>query len=247
MKKSSLVVMLTLFTIILTLTVFSSCEKSYECTSSVVDRDNVLSKAQEEQIYAELCEAEKKTEIPIVIAVFEQRNGIPNEYDILSMTGFDGMRDDVVMLVIEVGDTNYYEMFTYGVADTLILQSVADSILDNSSVYSNIKNGRLCDGISAFITLSSSAIRSSRVKTVIIILVIAAISAAAAVGAVVFTYKKKQKSPSYPLNDFADLSLTEKSDVFLGKTVTKVRISSSTDGGGHGGKGGGGSGSRGRR
>lgn len=246
MKKSSLVVIFTLFTIILTLISFSSCERTYECTSSVIDRDGALSEEQEAQIIAELREAESKTQIPIVIAVFEQRIGVPNEYEILSMAGFDGMRDDVVMLVIEVGDTNYYEMFTYGVADTLISQSAADSILDSNSVYGNIKNGRLCDGISAFITLSSSAIRSSRVKTVIIILVIAAISAAAAVGAVIFTYKKKLKSPSYPLNDFADLTLTEKSDVFLGKTVTKVRISSSSDGGGHGGKGGG-SGSRGRR
>ena len=39
-------------------------------------------------------------------------------------------------------------------------------------------------------------------------------------------YKTKLKSPIYPVEDFATLDLSARSDAFIGRTVTKVRVAS---------------------
>lgn len=41
---------------------------------------------------------------------------------------------------------------------------------------------------------------------------------------VVGYYKKKNRSPSYPLHEFTDLTLTARSDFYIGKHITRVRI-----------------------
>ena len=41
------------------------------------------------------------------------------------------------------------------------------------------------------------------------------------------SYKKGLHAPIYPLDKYANLDLTHRSDVFIGKTVTRVRISNS--------------------
>ena len=57
----------------------------------------------------------------------------------------------------------------------------------------------------------------------------AAFAFLAAIGAVIFIivkYKRKLKSPIYPIGKYASLSLNASEDTFLGRSVTAVRISS---------------------
>ena len=46
--------------------------------------------------------------------------------------------------------------------------------------------------------------------------------------AIIKRYKKALQSPIYPLEHYATLDLTHRRDNFLGKTVSKVRVSSSS-------------------
>lgn len=247
MKKLSLVVISTLFTVFFLVGAIPSYAKKSDFSSAVVNGDGILAEDEADKIYTALCDAESKTDVTFLIAVYSSEKDIPSGMETVEGCGLDPYSDDVVLLIVEVGQVNYYELFTYGVADTVITQSAAEKILDDDDIFTSIKSGDLYGGITAFIGSATSAIRAYRRNLVLIILAVALAAAGASVGAVVISYKKKLKSPIYPLTDYADLTLTERSDVFLGKTVTKVRISSPSDGGHSGKSGGGGGGSRGRR
>lgn len=39
-------------------------------------------------------------------------------------------------------------------------------------------------------------------------------------------YRTKCKSPTYPLSEFTKLDLTGRTDLYIGKTVTRVRVQS---------------------
>ena len=54
------------------------------------------------------------------------------------------------------------------------------------------------------------------------------IAAAVACVIVVVKYKRKLKSPIYPVEKYANLALNVCQDQFLGSTVTRVKISSSS-------------------
>ncbi len=41
---------------------------------------------------------------------------------------------------------------------------------------------------------------------------------------IVLRYRRKSRSPSYPLRDFTSLTLTREQDIFLGKSVVITRI-----------------------
>ena len=57
--------------------------------------------------------------------------------------------------------------------------------------------------------------------------VFAAVGVAIAVITVLRKYKNKIQSPTYPVEHYTSLSLSHSSDRFIGKTVTRVRVSSS--------------------
>ncbi len=155
--------------------------------------------------------------------------------------------DDVIILEIELVDsTYYYELYTYGDAYSLISDSDADYILDYDDVYYSIKGGQLANGITAFVSVCSETItsnrESARASAIIWPIVIGLLAGGIAVVCVIVKYKRKLKSPSYPLSKYATLNLTYSDDSFIGSNVTRVRINTSSGGGG-GRRGG----SRGRR
>jgi uncharacterized membrane protein len=86
-------------------------------------------------------------------------------------------------------------------------------------------------------------------RTICVSLILAALISGGITGIIIYNYKKKLKSPIYPLSRYARLELNSGAslDVFLGKTVTSVRIRSSSGGSRGGGGGGFSGGSRGRR
>lgn len=162
--------------------------------------------------------------------------------------------DSVVFLVEydEYSDIYYYELFTYGYADSAISDSEANRILDDPTVYDNIKSGNIRTGASRALTLIDTAthgkLRASNwlVKTILVSLVLALVIAGIVCGIIIYKYKKKLKSPIYPLDRYAKLNLiaADSRDAFLHKTVTRVRVNNGS-GGSRGGRSGGGS--RGRR
>ena len=68
--------------------------------------------------------------------------------------------------------------------------------------------------------------------TAIILIAVAAgiLVAAFVCGIIIYKYKKKLKSPIYPLDRYANLNLNTfaSSDIFIGKSVTRVRVNNSS-------------------
>ena len=157
--------------------------------------------------------------------------------------------DAIVLCAWRYGSGYYYELFTFGESYGFISDDDADTILDDYSVR-KIKNGDLSTGISAFATVTSEIVAGNRstrwVVTIVISVLVALGAGTAAILGVYFKYKKKQKSPSYPLSKYARLNLMHADDRFLNSTVTRTRInnSSGSRSGGGGGSSGGSRGSR---
>jgi uncharacterized membrane protein YgcG len=257
MKRAALFIMiLSLVMSILVMPAAASSDTD-NFQSLVIDRDDNLTATEEAKIADKLRWAESETDIIFLIAVYDISRGIPSEESVVNSCGLDTSTDDIVLLIIEAGSDDsfgdslfsgyskhYYEMFTWGVANTVVTDNSADSILDFSDVYDNIKGGDFYEGIIAFTEQTVGCIRSYRRGLIFGIIIFSLVAAAAAVGIVLYTYKKKLKSPIYPTSEYAELKLTSHTDIFLGKTVTRTKINTSSGGGG---RSGGGGGSRGRR
>ena len=63
---------------------------------------------------------------------------------------------------------------------------------------------------------------------ILISLVVGIVVAGIVCFAIVKRYKKALQSPIYPLEHYASLDLTHRRDNFIGKTVSRVRVSSSS-------------------
>ncbi len=231
--------LLTLFT----LTPSADTSRVYISGESLVTSDELL------KIEAALGEAEEATGVKFR-AYIASNSYYTSESLILSRLSVSNTDDLAVFLVEKSGGVYYYELFLYGKASNLLDYDDSDSILDNHTIYSSIKSGDVEGGILKFAALTSEMLvenRSSlKVKIIITSIAIALVAGAIAVAIVVYKYKRKLKSPIYPLSKYAGLSLDYNSDQFIGSTVTRTRVNSSSGGGGRsGGRSGGGS--RGRR
>lgn len=235
--------------LVLALLIFSALLPALIITSSasrqspIYDGDSLLS-SDTQTIESALNSAKEATRVEFFVYIHS--DGYASEYTMLSEFGVSDS-DDVVLLEIELDrSVYYYELYTYGDAYSLISDSDADYILDTDEVYYNIKSGNLAEGILAFTSVTEevliSARNAARISAIVWPIVIALISGGIAVTVVVVRYKKKLKSPSYPLSRYANMNLTYSNDAFLGSNVVRTRISSSS--GRSGGRSGG---SRGRR
>lgn len=163
---------------------------------------------------------------------------------------------DAVLLVVtyETGNrTYYYNMYTYGKANTAISQKEVEYILDTSDVYYNIKGGEVYEGVTTFFEMSAQAFDGRVGASMAVIIVIsAAISlgiAFAIRGAVVAVYRHKKATVDYPLDRYAKLDLTHAEDYYVTEHTTRSYSPRSSSGGkgGSGGRHGGGGGHRGGR
>ena len=157
---------------------------------------------------------------------------------------------DAVLLVVtfeELANTYYYDMYTYGRANTAISQKEVDYILDSYGVYTNIKGGNVAEGVRNFFEMSAKAydgrVGEPWIKVIGISAILAMIIALAICGGVVYSYKKKKASVDYPLDQYAKLNLTKSNDNFVREYTTRTycpRSNGNSGGGGsrHGGGGG---------
>ncbi len=192
---------------------------------------------------------EENTGIDLYIVTNYNYKAEPYEFGISSA-------EDALILIIEYGvGENFYEPFKYGKAHDAISSSESDRILDDPTVYEQIKFGDVDAGVLRFIELAETAylgvLQESVLRTVIISLVLAVIFAAVPIIIIVVKYKRKAKGSSYPLERYASLYLHDDKcrDTFIGSFVTRTRISTSSGSRSGGGSRGGGSrgGSMGRR
>lgn len=237
---------LTLVTLLISLVFLLLISASAEEERVYFSGDSLLTPYEILQIEDALAEAEEATGVKFRVYISSNSYYTP-EGTVLSNLGVSSSDDLAVLLIEKYAGSYYYELFLYGDASKLIDYDESDLILDNSTIYSSIKSGKLKVGIEEFASFTADMLvenRQSSKTSVIVFTVIASLaSGGIAVGTVVYKYKKKLKSPIYPLSKYARLSLDYQSDQFLGSTVTRTRVSSS----GSGGRSGGGGGSRGRR
>ena len=169
----------------------------------------------------------------------------------LSELGLSYQSDSAVLEIIAGGSEYYYEFYTYGSATEKIDDGEVSRILDDSDVYDYLKGGDFADGIEAFATLTARAYNGKLQEpmwlTVLVSAIIAVIVAAIPVIVITVKYKRKQKAPSYPLENYASLSLDADAcrDSYMGSRIIKTRVNTSSGGGRSGGGRSGGS--RGRR
>lgn len=244
MKK----IVLAILSLAFLLSTFTLAAAAAENKSNViVEAPGVLDSSEIESINQAALAAEAETGIHFLVAIYDAYITIPTDIETVEKFDLDTEKDDIVLLIVEVGYNVYYEMFAYGKANTMISDSDVDEILDSESVYNEIKHGDMKSGIISFIDQSADAINSYRTGAKIVMVILPIIAGVIAVIIVITNYKKKLKSPIYPLSKYANLELSEHTDVFLGKTVTRTRINTSSGSSGGGRSGGGGGGSRGRR
>ena len=214
-------------------------------TSRVWNGDEMLTAEEEAALESALADAGVKSGIEHYAIIYTASHSTISEREMASRLGIDIRNDSAVILAVwTIGGDYYYELFTYGEAYGLISDSDANGILDSRDV-KVIKRGQLADGLRGYAAISSSTVAGNRITRLVAVIVVAAILAAlAGTGAVLgvyYLYKRKLKSPIYPLSKYARLNLMHSNDVFLGSNVTRVRVSSSSRSGRGGGGGNGGS------
>lgn len=64
------------------------------------------------------------------------------------------------------------------------------------------------------------------ITLIVIALIIAFVAAAAVAIGIVVKYKKKLKSPIYPIDKYAALTMIGSYDHYMGTSVTRVRVAS---------------------
>ncbi len=157
---------------------------------------------------------------------------------------------DAVLLIVtydELDGKYYYDLYTYGRANTAITGTEVDYMLDDDDVYYNLKRGHLYAGAEAFFSLAATAYKGRLgVSYAVIIPVCAVIGILVGVGVcygVAASYKQRSPSVDYPLDRYAKLELTAGADTPKGTTVSRTYVPRNRSGGGggrsaHGGGGG---------
>ena len=227
-----------IFILILTLTLLFMLALSLSAKSYLVDdRYDYLSSAEEIAVENALEAAYTTYGAKIYVGI-----GYDTLYDNYSsfLYNNDIYESDIIILLIELdGGVYYYKMHLVGDPTNKITLSEENSVLDNSSVYDNIKSGNLKEGISSFASLIGKAYATVDYTPVFVGGCIALVLGAVIFIIVVITkYKKKQRGDTYPFDEFTTFELTHHSDVLMNKTLTRVRINRSRGGGGGGGGGG---------
>ncbi len=230
MKKCLLVfILISIFATVLSISPLASEESRLYDKVGLIDSKSTVSEA--------IRDFELKCEIPLFVVTTHYTGGFS-----LSELGLS-RSDDVIIL--EITEDYYYSIYTYGNATARITDSEVDRILDADGVYKSIKSGRLEEGICAFAKEAKVAylgkLQEPFYVTVAISFLIALIIAGVAMGIIIYKYKRKQKAPAYPLEKYASMIVEPNlcADIFIGSSITRTRVNTSTSRGG-GSSGGGG-------
>ncbi len=160
--------------------------------------------------------------------------------EFLQTHGLSKKSPTILFIITRSNGNYYYDLCLYGDAVNKISSKEVDHILDDPTVYRDLKSGELATGLPAAFSLSAKAytgrVGASYAIIIPISAVIALIIAVLACVGVKTHYSMKLRSVDYPLDRFAKLNLTEHSDIFTGSFVTKRVIQSNSGGRSGGGR-----------
>lgn len=244
----------TLFFIFFVLLAAALSLPSFAASLSFDDRVGLLDEAAERRLEAQISALETDLCFGVITRRGNSHTDALSEEHAAMLCGLDREQTAILLAVTLFEDTYYYDIYTLGEADRIFSQRNIDAILDHPEVYDNLKSGKVEQGAAAFLResntvygdhLQSQAKKQSLAPLYAVLfgLVIGALAAGASVLGVALFYRRKKRGDSYPLGRYANLSLTQSHDRFVGSFVTRVRVQSS----GSSSSRSGGGGSRGRR
>ncbi len=235
--------LLTLILIFVLALAFALCVNA---SYGVYDEIDALSYDERVQVENALLSASDKTGFSFYVGIIEGNA----EYYSSFKSKYSLYDSNMVLLLID----NYYSYSSYsyvlhlfGDAVDEITTAEENKILDSNSVYNEIKYGNLANGICSFAEQTAKACGKSWGPII-------AVSVASFLGGsglflliVIPRYRKKKRGTSYPFNQFVKVDMTDSSDIFVTKTITRRRYRSSSSSSSSGGGGGGSSRSSSRR
>lgn len=213
----------------------------------VHDPADMLTDAEEATLTAHMDELSAQYGVELYMATYDADHLFDDEWGdeycrkVQNLYG----RDAVLLIVTydRLDRMYYYDMYTYGRANTAIRGVEVNYVLDHGSVYGNLKSGRIVAGATAFFDQSvrcyAERVGISWWIIVAVSAVIALVIALAVCGGVKASYGKKRAKVDYPLDRYAKLDLTRERDAFVREYVTRTYVPRSNGGGSrHGGGGG---------
>ncbi|MBE6633285.1 MAG: hypothetical protein E7620_02960 [Ruminococcaceae bacterium] len=226
----------------------------------LTDAADLLTVAQEKELTEQAESLSLRLGFPVAMYVYSSL------YESDNFIGEDFLRlhemsatEDLILLVVKQEKTQYantayyYDLYLYGMGEKRIALEEVDPLLDDPNVFQNLKAGRIDAGLKGYLNAvdgyaSNEVDRPNPfLKALIWAFPVSLAAGVIACVCVKISYSMKRKSVDYPLERFAKLQLTEESDMFVGKHVTRRVISSSSGGSGGGGSRGGGRGHAGGR
>lgn len=215
--------------------------------TAVIDKAGLLTADEETALQSTLLSPKEDT---LFFVVTDYGDEAPTNREIISLCGFSKEDPAVILAVRRSGGEYFYDLYTFGAADKWFTNGDVDDLLDDTAVYGNLKNGRVFDGSAAFLRLANSICINGEkrlaekeakkeagrpLRAVLFgILSAAAVGGGATLGVFLF-YRRKIHGEIYPLDRYAKLNLTVSKDIFVGRTVTRVRVQSSSSSGGSSG------------
>lgn len=246
--------LLTVLLLSLTLVIAASAETAPYDGRVVYDNYGLFTPDEEAEIRQAVAGVRPLIEDASVVVICASDFSSTAEQELAAL-GYDSPSDNVAGLVIFASGTKYeFEIYTYGNMTRYISNSKIDDI--NDAIVSDIHAGRFLEGAKTFVSMISAAYADGiptpmNPTTKVVIVIVAALVSGLLAGGIpvlvlIFSYRKKNRSASYPLNEYTRLYLTNTQDEFMYHTVTKIKVVSSSSGGGGGGRSSGGGRSGGR-
>lgn len=213
---------------------------------TVLDRANLLNDTEKQMLEQSLTDASDS--VSYYLLTFADTVNAPDKRTVVNACSIGAEENAVVLVIRKVGSVYYYDMYTFHFADSIFNNADINGVLDAPEVYDNLKGGNLGKGAVAFFGECAQVVRdyeqaqarSQRLRPLISVLWGIGLGAAAggiAVLGVFLYYRKKQHGEAYPLHRYAKMNLTVCNDIFVGTSVTRVRVQSSSGGSGGGGRG----------
>lgn len=209
---------------------------SLSADSGVYDELDALSDYEEQEVESALKRAARDTGFSFYVGIVSNAN---NYSSFVSRYSLDD-NNTVILLVDWYYGEYSYVMHTFGKAQSRFSVSEENAVLDSPEVYNAIKSGRLKDGLCSFASQARDACMPSWGTLIIVSAIVLLVTGGIFVAVVVSKYRKRKRGSSYPFDKFTTVDMTDCSDIFVTKTITRYRYrsSSSSSGGSSGGGGG---------
>ncbi len=235
---------------------FSLCVGVFSASENerITDNIGVFNSDQLSGLDLQLSALEERTGYSFRLYVYDELYRPYYGENYLDDYGFYESDDLFLLIVSRYEGIWYYDLYTYGACDARLSDFEVDALLDSPGVYDNLKSGNVHEGATDFFTQAEELLANGEMRGDTPLryrigpsLVLALLAALLPSLIILFLYKRKSRSASYPLDEFTTLSLSHSDDTFIGSTVRRSYVPRSSNNGGGSGSGGGRGGGGGHR